>query len=65
MFVDPVCGMKISNEEKASDKLDHKGRTYYFCTTLCRITFENEPEKFIKDNEHGINPKTQNSYSEE
>ncbi len=64
MFVDPVCGMKISNEE-ASDKLDYKGRTYYFCTTLCRITFENESERFIKNNEHDINPKTQNSYSEE
>lgn len=48
MYFDPVCGMKISNENEATDKFEYEGKTYYFCTTLCRITFENEPERFIE-----------------
>lgn len=54
MIIDPVCGMKIKDISKA-DQVEYKGKTYYFCTTLCKIQFEQNPEKFIKkddDNEH-------------
>lgn len=54
MIIDPVCGMEIKDISKA-EKMEYKGKTYYFCTTLCKIQFEHDPEKYIKKddgNEH-------------
>ena len=53
MTHDPVCGMEIKDTSKA-EKIDYERKTYYFCTTLCKIQFEQDPEKHIKknDNEH-------------
>jgi len=47
---DPVCGMEIMEIIKAEATV-YKGRTYYFCTPLCKIQFEQDPEKYIKNNE--------------
>jgi len=42
--------MKIKDISKA-EKLDYKGKTYYFCTPLFKIQIEQDPEKYInKDN---------------
>lgn len=50
MTHDPVCGMEIKDISKA-EKTEDKGKTYYFCTTLCKIQFIQNPEKFVeKDN---------------
>lgn len=49
MVKDPVCGMEIKDISK-SDKKEYKGKIYYFCTTLCMIQFEHEPEKYINKN---------------
>jgi Cu+-exporting ATPase len=37
MMVDP---------QNAAAKVEHGGRTYYFCSSLCAERFEKEPEKF-------------------
>src|SRR5712664_605125 len=43
---DPVCGMTVV-PEKAADKVEHAGKTYYFCSKSCAGRFSHEPEKFL------------------
>lgn len=50
MVHDPVCGMEIKDISKA-EKLDYNGKTYYFCSRLCKVQFEQEPEKYVKKND--------------
>ena len=57
MTKDPVCGMSVS-EEKAAEKSEYKGKTYYFCAKgrapvaakHCngkQERFEKDPEKYM------------------
>ncbi len=50
MQTDPVCGMQIE-ESRASGKSDYKGKTYYFCSIVCKTNFDNEPENYINQTE--------------
>jgi Cu+-exporting ATPase len=43
---DPVCGMTV-DPEKAAAKVEHAGKTYYFCSKGCAERFSREPEKFL------------------
>ena len=43
---DPVCGMMV-DLEGAAGKLEHGGKTYYFCSKGCAERFSREPEKFL------------------
>ena len=43
---DPVCGMLV-DPQKPARKVEHGGKTYYFCSTRCAERFEKEPERFI------------------
>jgi Cu+-exporting ATPase len=43
---DPVCGMMV-DPEKAAGKVEHDGKTYYFCSARCAERFRNEPEEFL------------------
>jgi Cu+-exporting ATPase len=43
---DPVCGMMM-DPEKAAGKVEHAGKTYFFCSPRCKERFEKEPEKFL------------------
>lgn len=51
MIHDPVCGMEIKDTSKA-EKSEYKGKTYYFCTPLCKVQFEQEPEKYLEDGDN-------------
>ena len=53
MAKDPVCGMEV-DEQKATEKVEYKAQTYYFCAPGCRIVFEKDPEKYLrpKEGEH-------------
>lgn len=44
---DPVCGMKINTQDAASSS-QHEGRTYYFCSTNCRLRFDQNPQQYVK-----------------
>jgi YHS domain-containing protein len=44
---DPVCGM-IVDEKRQKFKSDYKGKTYYFCSSACKSTFDNDPGKYAK-----------------
>src|SRR5687768_6999966 len=47
---DPVCGMVV-DPHHAEHRHEHKGRTYYFCSTGCRAKFAAEPEKYLNKSE--------------
>ena len=42
---DPVCGMMV-DPQKSAGKMEHAGKTYYFCSSRCAERFRAEPEKF-------------------
>ena len=45
MAIDPVCGMTV-DEKNAAAKVDHGGKTYYFCSPACKAKFDKTPEKY-------------------
>src|SRR5215472_4487594 len=44
--LDPVCGMTV-DPQKARGTVEHKGKTYYFCSAGCVEHFRDEPEKYL------------------
>jgi len=46
--LDPVCGMTVQ-ESPTALKMEHQGKTYYFCGPGCRRAFEKNPEKYLKE----------------
>ncbi len=54
---DPVCGMLV-NPDSARAKLDHHGKTYFFCSARCAERFQKEPEAFLlKPGTAGMDPR--------
>jgi YHS domain-containing protein len=47
MAKDPVCGMNV-NEKEAKYKIEHMGKTYYFCCNHCLETFRKDPHKYMQ-----------------
>jgi YHS domain-containing protein len=47
MVKDPVCGMTI-DEKTAAGKSDYQGTTYYFCATICKTRFDQNPGQYVK-----------------
>jgi YHS domain-containing protein len=47
---DPVCGMEVTYES-AQARSEYDGLTYYFCSLGCKEEFDQNPEKFIKQDE--------------
>src|SRR5580693_7005741 len=43
---DPVCGMQV-DPAKPAGKVEHKGKTYYFCSARCAERFSQDAEKFL------------------
>ncbi len=53
MAKDPVCGMQV-DEEKPAETSKYRGKTYYFCSPGCKVSFEREPQKYVADSDnHG------------
>ena len=46
MAKDPVCGMRVE-EENAAATSEYKGKTYYFCAPGCKVAFDKNPEKYL------------------
>jgi len=44
--LDVICGMEV---DPAHTKLhiEHKGEVYYFCSTVCKNHFVNDPQKYV------------------
>jgi YHS domain-containing protein len=47
MAKDPVCGMQV-NEREAKATTEHKGRTFHFCSTECKQTFDRNPDQYAR-----------------
>lgn len=47
MAKDPVCHMMV-DEDQAKHQAQHKRKTYYFCSSRCRTSFEQDPQKYLK-----------------
>ena len=45
--IDPVCGMKVKIEG-ATNKTEHAGHPYYFCSPKCLAKFRAEPDRYLK-----------------
>jgi len=43
--VDPVCGMTVDPAE--SERSDHIRKTYYFCSSGCKASFDSEPDRYV------------------
>ncbi len=52
MEKDPVCGMEIKDTIKAEATV-YKSKTYYFCSALCMVQFQQNPEKYVKHDDEG------------
>lgn len=48
MAIDPVCKMEIE-EGKAAANSEYKGKKYYFCAVGCKKAFDQDPEKYLTD----------------
>lgn len=47
MAIDLVCGMEV-DERTAKWRSEYHGRTYFFCSKMCKEEFDDDPEKFIR-----------------
>jgi YHS domain-containing protein len=45
-IVDPVCKMNV-DKQTAKFTSHYHGTTYYFCSVLCKRTFDEHPESFL------------------
>jgi YHS domain-containing protein len=43
---DPVCGMHIDPADAL--RLEYHGKTYFFCSQLCKREFEDRPEEYAE-----------------
>jgi Cu+-exporting ATPase len=43
---DPVCGMQV-DPARAAAKVEHAGKTFYFCSAGCGKKFAEAPEKYL------------------
>ncbi|WP_435007727.1 heavy metal translocating P-type ATPase [Tundrisphaera lichenicola] len=53
--LDPVCGMTI-DPAKASGNVDHDGKTYYFCSAVCREKFQADPDRYLDTSQKSDEP---------
>src|SRR5438270_6344486 len=52
---DPVCGMSV-DPATAKYKLEHAGKTYYFCSAGCLEKFRSNPRYLAPDSKSQRNP---------
>ncbi|MCS7206558.1 MAG: YHS domain-containing protein [Dehalococcoidia bacterium] len=46
--IDPVCGMQV-DPKKAPATYEYHGKTYYFCAPGCKVRFQKDPDKFLRE----------------
>jgi Cu+-exporting ATPase len=48
---DPVCGMDIE-PATAAGKSEYNGQTYYFCSSGCKQSFDQDPARYAGNGQH-------------
>ena len=51
---DPVCGMDLTYET-AQARSEYNGQTYYFCSLGCKEDFDQEPERYVTQEQENHN----------
>ena len=49
----PVTGEKIASVAKAAGHSTYKGKTYYFCCSMCKPKFDKTPAKYVENAKKG------------
>ena len=44
---DVVCGMQV-DPNRAQGTSEYNGKTFYFCSTVCKSKFDANPQHFAK-----------------
>lgn len=44
--LDVICGMEV-DPAQTKIHVEHKGEVYYFCSTVCKNHFVNDPQKYV------------------
>jgi YHS domain-containing protein len=47
MEKDVVCGMQV-DPAKAAGKSEYQGKTYYFCSPVCKKKFDANPSQYAR-----------------
>ena len=47
-LVCPVTGETIASVKEAAGSSVYKGKTYYFCCSSCKPSFDKDPQKYVK-----------------
>ncbi|MGD0329330.1 MAG: YHS domain-containing protein [Nitrososphaeria archaeon] len=47
MSKDLVCGMEV-DEKTSKLKSKYKDKTYYFCSSACKLKFDKSPERYVR-----------------
>lgn len=47
MAKDPICGMTV-DQKTAKFTSAYGGKTWYFCSSGCKTTFEKSPARYAK-----------------
>lgn len=47
---DVVCGMMVDSET-AQHKSEYRGQTYYFCSSDCKRSFDQDPQMYLREGE--------------
>ncbi len=47
---DPVCGMDVDPKDPAvaRRKVEYQGKSYYFCSDMCKEDFQKDPAAYVK-----------------
>ncbi len=45
-LTDPVCGMTVTRADAAGSTA-YQGKTYYFCSKVCKDSFTKDPQKYL------------------
>jgi Cu+-exporting ATPase len=56
LLKDSVCGMNVT--EQSTNKHEHAGRPYYFCSVGCKTKFVADPERYLKPRQDPVAPDT-------
>jgi len=55
MATDPVCKMEVE-ESTAAATSEYNGKKYYFCAPGCKKAFDQNPEKYLTEEEEPVLP---------
>ena len=51
--VDPVCKMDVDVDNPPGGESEYQETTYYFCAPGCKVAFDGEPAKYLREQPAG------------